>query len=197
MRGLLYAARPLAWDFFPTIAFAVLVATHVDVRIATAAAWGVGLLQVIAVKVRGQPIPVLQWAGFGLAIVFGLASVATHDPRFLMVKPTIIYLAVAAVMLKRGWMLRYLPPVAGGHGDDAMIAFGYVWSALMAATGIANLVIAVWFTSAWPAFLAIFPVASKLILFAVQYVTVRRVVRRRISAAGQAQVPAEAAAQPA
>jgi intracellular septation protein A len=145
----------------------------------------VGLLQVIAVKVRRQPIPLLQWAGFGLAIVFGLASMVTQDPRFLMVKPTIIYLAVAVVMLKRGWMLRYLPPIAGGHADAAMIAFGYVWAALMAFTAIANLVIALWFTSAWPAFLAIFPMASKLTLFAIQYATVRVIVRGKINRAAQ------------
>lgn len=195
MRGLLYAARPLAWDFFPTITFAILVAMHVDVRIATAAAWAFGVGQLVYMRVRGQPIPLLQWAGFGLAIVFGLASVVTHDPRFLMVKPTIIYLAVAAVMLKRGWMLRYLPPIAGGHGDDAMIVFGYVWAGLMAATGVANLIVAVWFTSAWPAFLAIVPLASKLALFGVQYVTVRKVVRARISAAQQGQPQLQA--QPA
>ena len=81
MRGLLYAARPLAWDFFPSIAFAVLMAMHVDVRVATAVAWGVGLAQVAAVKLRGQTVPLLQWAGFGLAVVFGLASVVTQDSR--------------------------------------------------------------------------------------------------------------------
>jgi intracellular septation protein A len=193
MRGLLYAARPLAWDFFPSIAFAVLMAMHVDVRVATAVAWGVGLAQVAAVKLRGQTVPLLQWAGFGLAVVFGLASVVTQDPRFLMVKPTIIYLAVAVVMLKRGWMLRYLPPIAGGHGDAAMIVFGYVWAGLMAFTGIANLVVALWFTSAWPAFLAVFPIASKLALFLIQYLSVRAIVRARISRAAQAQVQAQPA----
>jgi len=28
-----------------------------------------------------------------------------------MVKPTIVHFAVAAVMLRRGWMLRYLPEI--------------------------------------------------------------------------------------
>src|SRR5512146_989541 len=177
MRGLIYALRPLAWDFLSTILFAVLMAMHMDVRVAAALAWGAGLAQVLVMKLMRRPIPHLQWAGLGLALVFGAASMVTKDPRFVMVKPTLIYLAVAAVMLKRGWMLRYIPPIASGHADEMMIRWGYIWSAMMFVTGVANLVVAVWFTAWWPAFLATFPMASKLGLFAIQYVLVRRHVR--------------------
>ena len=95
-------------------------------------------------------------------------------------------------MLKRGWMLRYLPPVAGEHGKPLMIAWGYAWAGLMGLTALVNIVIAVWFTSLWPAFIAVVPMASKLTLFAVQYVSVRYFVRRRVLAemAAQAQVQA-------
>jgi hypothetical protein len=48
-------------------------------------------------------------------------------------------------------------------------------------------VFALWFTKQWPAFLAIFPMPSKLALFAVQYASVRYVVTRRITAEMQAQ----------
>jgi len=187
MNGLIYAARPLAWDFFSTIVFAALTALHVDVRLAAALAWGAGLAQLAVMKLLRRPIPHLQWAGLGLALVFGLASMLTNDPRFVMVKPTLIYLAIAAVMLKRGWMLRYLPPVATGHGDGIMIAWGYAWSGLMAATGAANLIVAVWFTKQWPLFLATFPLASKLLFVALTYWTVRRRVRGRILAERAAQ----------
>lgn len=191
MTGLIYAVRPLAWDFLSTIIFAVLTAMHVDVRVAAALAWGAGLAQLVAMKLMRRPIPHLQWAGLGLALVFGAASIVTRDPRFVMVKPTLIYIAIAAVMLKRGWMLRYLPPIASGHADALMIRFGYAWAGLMFVSGIANLVVAVWFTPYWPAFLAIFPTASKLSLFAIQYVTVRRHVRSRILAERAAQVEAQ------
>ena len=186
MRGLIYALRPLAWDFLSTIIFAALTALHVDVRTAAALSWGAGLVQLLVMKLMRRPIPHLQWAGLGLALVFGAASMLTKDPRFVMVKPTLIYIAIAAVMLKRGWMLRYLPPIASGLADEPMIRWGYVWSALMLLTGVANLVVAVWFTPYWPAFLATVPMASKLGLFAIQYVTVRRHVRGRIRAAAAA-----------
>jgi intracellular septation protein len=197
MSGLIQAIRPLAWDFLPTIVFAALMALHVDVRIATAAAVGVGLAEVLIVKALRQQVPLLQWAGLGLALVFGTISIVTKDPRFVMVKPTLIYLAIGAVMLKRGWMLRYLPSDAGHHADDLMTRWGYVWAGLMAVTAVANLVFALWFTPQWPAFLAIFPLPSKLALFALQYASVRYIVTRRITAEMRAQGQAPAQVQAA
>lgn len=194
MNGLLYAVRPLVSDFFPTIVFAVLVAMKVDVRIATGAALLVGIAQVAIQKALKRKVELLQWASLGLVVVFGTLGILTNDPRFLMAKPTVIYLAIGAVMLKRGWMVRYLPPIAGEHGKPLMIAFGYVWAGLMGLTAAANLVVAIWFTAQWPAFVAVVPMASKIALFAFQYVTVRRFVYRR-KMAEIAQARAEASAQ--
>jgi intracellular septation protein A len=189
MGNLMFAARGLLQDLAPTLVFAVLVALKADVLLATGAAMAVGVIQVVMLRVMGRPIAPLQWASLGLVLVFGTASLLAHDPRFLMAKPTIVYAIVGAVMLKRGWMLRYLPPVAAGRAEHVMNTFGYVWAGLMFLTGAANLVIAVWFTALWPAFLAVFPTASKVALFAIQYVTVRSVTARAIrqEAAAQAQ----------
>ncbi|MDB5419058.1 MAG: hypothetical protein JWP50_2477 [Phenylobacterium sp.] len=191
MSNLLYAIRPLAWDFLPTIVFAVLMAMHVDVTIATAAAVGVGLAEVLIVKAMKRPVALLQWAGLGLAVVFGGVSILTQDPRFIMAKPTIIYFAIAAVMLKRGWMLRYMPEMARRHGASLMIGWGYAWAGLMVVTGVANAVVALWFTKEWPVFIAAFPLPSKLALFAIQYASVRHVVRGKIIAEMQAERSAE------
>jgi intracellular septation protein A len=182
MNGLLYAARPLISDFFPTIVFAALVAMKVDVRVATGVALLIGVSQVTVQRLLKRKIELLQWASLGLVVVFGTLGILTNDPRFLMAKPTIIYLAVGAVMLKRGWMLRYLPPIAGEHGKPLMIMFGYVWAGLMGLTALANLLVAVAYPSAWPAFIAVVPFASKVALFAVQYTIIRFHVRRRIIA---------------
>ena len=198
MNNLLYAVRPLISDFFPTIVFAVLVAMKVDVRIATGAALLVGIAQVAIQRLLKRKIELLQWASLGLVVVFGTLGILTSDPRFLMAKPTIIYLAVGAVMLKRGWMLRYMPPIAREHGEALMIAFGYVWAGLMALTALANLAVAVALPSQWPAFIAVVPIASKIALFAAQYVTVRYYVRRRVIAElAQAGTQAQAQAQAA
>jgi intracellular septation protein A len=195
MGNLIYAGRALLQDLLPTILFAVLMALHVDVRVATIAAVAISVTQIaVMALVLKRPIAPLQWASLGLVLVFGAAGMLTNDARFLMVKPTLIYAIVGTVMLKRGWMLRYLPPAAEGRGAGAMIVFGYIWAGLMFVTGAANLVIAIWFTALWPAFLAVFPTASKLGLFAIHYATVRGLVMRQVKAeaAAQAQVQAQA-----
>lgn len=190
MNSLLFALRPLASDFFPTIVFAILVALHMDVRVVTAGALAAAVLQIVIQRMRRQEVPLLQWASVALVVVFGAVSVVTNDARFLMIKPSIIYVAVGVVMLKRGWMLRYLPPIAGGHADGLMIGWGYVWSGLMFASAAANLIVAWTLPALWPAYLAVVPLASKLTLFAIQYVSVRFLVRRKVlaeMAAAQAQ----------
>ena len=185
MRNLVIAGSALIQDLLPTLVFAVLVALKVDVVIATGAAMAISLGQIGWFAATKRLIAPLQWASLGLVVVFGTAGILTHDARFLMAKPTLIYAIVGAVMLKKGWMLRYLPPIAQGRGAGAMIVFGYVWAGLMFLTGAANLVVAVGFQAYWPAFLAVFPMASKLALFAVQYATVRRVAMRELGV-GQA-----------
>ena len=186
MSTLMHALRPMAWDFFSAIVFAVLTALHVDPRLATVVALAAGVAQVGVLWVMRRPIEPLQWAGLGLTVVFGTASLIAHDPRLVMAKPSLIYAALAAVMLKRGWMLRYVPSVARGHSEDLMVGWGYAWAGLMAATAAANLVVAVWFSPQWPMFVGVFPAASKVALFALQYVSMRSVIRARIISARSA-----------
>jgi intracellular septation protein len=193
MGNLIFAGRALIQDMLPTIAFAVLVALKVDIRVATAVAMLISLGQIGFFAATKRPIAPLQWASLGLVVLFGTAGILTNDARFLMAKPTLIYAIIGVVMLKKGWMLRYLPPVAEGRGAGAMIAFGYVWAGLMFVTGAANLVFALAFTSMWPAFLAIFPTVSKVGLFAIQYLTVRHFAIKETRAAEQAQAEAQAA----
>lgn len=182
MKDLLFAARPLVSDFFPTIAFAALLALHVDVRLATAAALLVGLAQLVVQKVLKRRIELLQWASLGLVVVFGALAMTTHDPRFLMVKPSIIYVAIGVVMLRRGWMIRYLPPEAVEHAGPLMIGWGYAWAGLMFLTAVANLVVAWSFPALWPPFIAVAPMASKIGLFAINFTSVRFFARRRHAA---------------
>jgi intracellular septation protein len=183
MRSLIFALRPLLSDFLSTLVFVLSHAVFkLDVRVAVALATLIGVVQVVVQLARKRPVQALQWMSLALVVVFGAASFLTGDPRFVMAKPSLIYLAIGAVMLKRGWMVRYLPPIAHGYGDAAMTAFGYVWAGLMFLTAIGNAVVVIAFTKAWPVFIAVIPLASKLMLFAVQFVTVRVVVRRKMRA---------------
>ena len=51
----------------------------------------------------------MQWLSLFLVVTTGAATFLTKDPRFILFKPSVIYCIVGAVMLRPGWMNRYLP----------------------------------------------------------------------------------------
>jgi intracellular septation protein len=194
MSGLFYAGKWLLLDLLSTVFFLMIFSVTNNIYLATAMGIGIGVAQVLYLKARRRPIDLMQWMSLGLVVVFGTATLLTHDARFIMIKPTLIYLAIGAVMLKPGWMMRYVPPVAHQDGADLIIGFGYVWAGLMFFTAAANLALALTVdTKTWAEFLAVFPLGSKLGLFFIQYTTMRIVVGRR----RQRTEPAEAQIQAA
>jgi hypothetical protein len=96
-------------------------------------------------------------------------------------------------MLQPGWMMRYLPPEGLRYLPRSLIVGGgYAWATLMALTAALNLYFAFQTNAAtWAAFLAIFPMASKLTAFAVHY-TSFRLIGRRNARAGISYAPAAA-----
>ena len=101
---LIHAGKWLAADLFSTLLFVGLYALTHSVYVATGLAIVAGLGQIAYLKMRRAPIDAMQWMSLGLVVVFGGASLMTHDPRFIMLKPTLIYTVIGAVMLKRGWI---------------------------------------------------------------------------------------------
>jgi intracellular septation protein A len=180
MQSLLYAARPLLSDMLSTIVFAALFSLTDNIYVSTGAAVALGVGQVAFETLRGRPVPGLQWASLGLVTVLGCATLMTGDPRFVMVKPTVIYLTIGAAMMQRDWMDRYIPERAKAYiPDRTVVIWGYVWAGLMFATAAANLVVAVALGhKAWLAFIGVFPLASKLALFAAHYLSFRHVAMR-------------------
>ncbi len=184
VNSLFHAGKWLLGDMLSTLIFVGLYAITKSVFTATALAIALGLGQIAYLKFRGHPIDAMQWLMLGLVLVFGGAALITHNAHFIMLKPTLIYTAVGTVMLKPGWMNRYMPPIALARGGDIIFVFGYVWAGLMFATALANLVLALYASPViWAWFLGVFPLASKCVLFAVQYATARFLVRRRVRAA--------------
>jgi intracellular septation protein A len=180
MKTLFHAARPILSDMLSTILFAALFSLTSNIYLSTGAAIALGIAQVLHERLRGRPVPWMQWASLGLVTGLGGATLLTGDARFVMVKPTVIYLTIGAAMMQPGWMERYIPPVAKAYLPARLVAsWGYVWAGLMFATAAANLAIAFLFDhKAWLAFVGVFPLASKLILFAAQYLTFRDVAMR-------------------
>ena len=182
---LIHAGKWLASDMLSTLIFVGLFALTHNVYATTALAIAAGIGQIVYLRLRGRPIDTMQWLSLGLVTVFGGASLLTHDPRFIMLKPTLIYCAIGTVMLRRGWMNRYLPPMALEWSGDVTIAFGYAWAGMMFGTAFLNLgLVAYGDPTTWAWFLGVFPIASKLGLVLIQYAATRAITRGRMRAAG-------------
>ena len=138
MKNLIFAAKPLALDMGSTLLFVIVSALTHNPWLATGVAMTAGVARVAYLRARKQPINALQWMSLGLVVVFGAATLLTHNVRFMMFKPTIIYLLIGAAMMQRGWMLPYMPPGGRDLGDGIMIRWGYVWAGLMFVTAALN-----------------------------------------------------------
>lgn len=132
----------LGSDFLSTIVFlAVYLATD-NVLLATSVAIAGAVAQVIYSRIKGQPLGFMTWASLGLVIVLGSATLLTHDPRFVLAKPAIGHFAIATIMLKRGWLLRYMPPVVAETIPEYVVIAGYAWAALIFALGLGTIAVA-------------------------------------------------------
>jgi intracellular septation protein len=178
------ALRQLLSDFLSAILFLVVYAVSGDLFASAAIAVAAGVAQLARIWLAGRRVEPMQWMSLGLVVVLGGATMLTQSPRFIMVKPTIVHFAVAAVMLRRGWMLRYLPEIVVQNvPEPAIVAAGYAWAALIAAIGFANLIIALHFDFVtWAWFVSVGAVGAKLVAFALQYGVFRTIIRQRIAA---------------
>jgi intracellular septation protein len=175
-------AIELLKDFLSALAFLVANAITHDVVAATCVAIAVALIQVGVSLARGQSIPALQWLSLLIVLSLGSASLITADSRFIRFKPSFVHFAVAVVMLKRGWQLRYMPEIVRTWMTEReLMSWGYLWAVAMVIMGIVNAAAAQWLdVGGWGLVLTGLLVA-KLVLFAVQYASMRMLITRRIA----------------
>lgn len=184
MKTLLYAIGPMLFDSLGIIVFAVLLAVGAGIVPATIAGTAVAIAVVGYELARGKNVAALQWISLASVLLTATATLFTGDPRFVMAKPTIVYLIVGTVMLRRGWLNRYIVPEQLVLVGDVMDRFGMIWAALMFTSAGLNLVIALFFTAWWPLFIGIFPLASKFGLFAVHIAVVHFIGQARLRRRG-------------
>jgi intracellular septation protein A len=188
MKNLLFAARPLALDLLSTLVFAAISALTHNVLFATGVALGAGATRVGYLKLRARPVNAMQWLSLALVAVTAAATFLTKDPRFMMAKPSVVYVLVGLAMLQRGWLLPYMSPGAREFvPPGVMIGWGYVWAGLMFVSALLNAAVALTASlAAWSAFIAIFPIVSKGALFAIHFGSVRWLAVRNARRSGVA-----------
>ena len=180
MKSLLQSAKFLALDMASTFFFLALFAVTKSIPISVAAGVALGIAQIVWEIWRKRPIQTMQWMSLFLVCAGGAATLLTRDPRFMMVKASVIYVIVGVVMLKPGWMNRYLPERAKEFVPDLGYAFGFVWAGLMFLSAAVNVVVAMSLSFlAWTAFMSVYATGTKLGLFLIQYATMRYIGGRR------------------
>jgi intracellular septation protein A len=174
----------LGTDFLSTIVFLIVYLVTDNVMLATGVAIASSVAQVIYAHVKGEPLSFMTYASLALVIVLGSATLLTNDPRFVLAKPAIAHFAIGAIMLKRGWMLRYMPPIVAETIPEYVTIAGYAWAALMFALGAGTIAIAMTGDlKLWALYVSVIAFGAKIAAFAVQYVAFRILVTNRIRAA--------------
>jgi intracellular septation protein len=180
MKDLLDSGKLLLLDLASTFIFLIVYLLSNSIPLSVILGMALGIAQVAWELARKRPIGTMQWMSLFLVVCFGGITLVTNDPRFVMIEPSLIYAVVGVVMLKPGWMNRYLPPVAIELMPDVGRVFGFVWSGLMFFSAALNLILALNLSVVtWASFMSVYGIISKLGLFLIQYGTMRYVGFRR------------------
>ena len=185
----LQAFKPIGLDLLATIFFVAVYWWTDDILLATAAGIAAGLARFAYIKIRKQPVGPLQYLSVILVIVTGVTTLITKDPHFVMIKSSVISLAVAAVMLRTNWMEPYLPPIVRENlSHDIILWTSRAWGFLLVALAFANAVVAFEFsTNIWVWYASTVPISAQLLAFAIQYVYFRTLIGRSIRSRRAAQ----------
>jgi intracellular septation protein A len=194
MKNLFEAGKLLLLDMAATLFFLVLYLLTHNVALSVVLGMALGIGQIGWQLARGKPIDTMQWMSLFLVLGAGTVTLITNDPRFVMIKPSVIYLIVGIMMLKRGWLNRYLPPIALELVPDIAVIVGFAWSGLMFFSAALNLIVALNFSVVtWSVTMSIYGIASKALMFLIGYAVMRiiagaRYRRRAASGAAPASV---------
>ena len=174
----------LADDFLSTIAFLVAYLLTRDLYLAVSVSMAVGIIQLAVLKLKKRRIDVMHWVSLALVLALGGVTIATQDNRFIMVKPSIIHFAIGIVMLRRGWMIRYLPAIVTDNvPEQVLVANGYAWALLMFGLGLLNIFVAMNYSvEVWAWFVSVGAIGAKVVAFLAQYLMFRTLIRRKLRA---------------
>ncbi|QPF82792.1 septation protein IspZ [Bradyrhizobium genosp. L] len=177
----------LATDFLSTIVFLVVYVATDNVVLATGVAIAGAIAQAIYARIKGEVLGFMTWASLALVVVLGTATLLTNDPRFVLAKPSIAHFAIGAIMLKRGWMLRYMPPRVTEVIPEYVTVAGYAWAILMFALGAGTIAIAsTGDMKLWATYVAVVAPGAKIAAFAIQYLVFRVIITNRLRATARA-----------
>jgi intracellular septation protein len=126
MKDFLDAAGLLLFDLASTLVFLLMfLLTHnTMLSIGLGIAFGVAQIGFQFARRSRRRHGVAEPFSLFLVVAAGTATLLTHDPRFVLFKPSVMYVIVGAVMIKPGWLNRHLPETAKTVVPDVAAAVG-------------------------------------------------------------------------
>ncbi|MBR0738681.1 septation protein IspZ [Bradyrhizobium liaoningense] len=177
----------LGSDLFSAILFLAVYLITDNVILATSVAVAGAVAQVIYARINGQQLNYMTYASLALVVGLGAITLLTNDARFMLAKPAIAHFAIGLIMLKRGWMLRYMPPIVVETVPEYVTVAGYAWALLMFVIGAGMIAVAsTGDLKLWAFYLTVVAGGGKILAFAVQYLVLRLIVSSRRRAAARA-----------
>ncbi len=185
----LQAFTPIALDLIGTIVFVAIYWSTDNIALATVAGVAVAAARFIVTKVRGKAVGPLQYLSVVIVLATGVATLITKNPQFVMLKSSLISLAVGGVMLSTNWMAPYLPAIVTENLDRRTIGWASAgWGILQILLAASNVVVALGFgIKVWAVYAATVPNAALIGGFVVNYLVFRLLVARSIRARHAAQ----------
>ena len=173
------AATKVSWvftvkflfDIFPVLVFFIVFKVY-GIYAATAAAITATVIQVAWSWIRHRKIEKMLLISFGIIVVFGSATLLLQDETFIKWKPTVLYWAFAGILLGSELFLgkNLIRAMMGKQmtlPDAVWKKLNLSWSVFFALMGIANLYVALnYSTDAWVNF-KLFGGIGLLLAFAI------------------------------
>jgi intracellular septation protein len=173
----------LGTDFLSTLIFLAVYLASGNLALATSIAVAGAVAQILYARASGRRLNFMTYASLALVIVLGGATLLTDNPRFVLAKPSIAHFAIGLIMLKRDWMLRYMPPVVAQTIPQYVTVAGYAWATLMFALGLGTIAVAqTGDMRLWAIYVSVVAVGAKIVAFVVQYAVFRILVSHRLRA---------------
>jgi intracellular septation protein len=133
-------------ELFPIAAFLIALWLK-DIYFATAVLMGATIAQIALLLALKHTITGMQWAVTGLVLVFGALTLGFHDERFIKIKPTVVYFAMAAAFFvsQVGFKKNLVKAALGtalAPPEATWDKLNWLWISLFLAMALVNLVLA-------------------------------------------------------
>ncbi|MEG0921120.1 MAG: septation protein A [Comamonas sp.] len=133
-------------DFFPILLFFVAFKVW-GVFVATGVAIVATFIQIAYLRYKNGKVEPMQWLSLAIIVVFGGATLLFHNESFIKWKPTVLYWAMAAVLLVAYWIMgnNLMQKLMGAQvslPQPVWNKLNYAWAIFFIVMGIINIWVA-------------------------------------------------------